>query len=223
MRMPNIKKASSVQYTKASEIKVTKIKSYATVELEHYLDPSDEKAKTNYIKQVEKLIRASLEYRGLIKFLREEVDMTQCAYFYKVNTGMKGVKIEIHHAPFTLYDLTLIVLNRHIGEEHEANPFRIAEEVMRIHYEGKVGLIPLSNTVHELVHSDEPKVRVPIHYVFGDIVSFYEEYHLYMEDDQKAKLARSLAESEEVKTIPDVLQRKFEYLQIEGMELPLVK
>lgn len=222
MRMPNMRKITSVQYKEKKDYKVNHIKEYTKINLDYDFEFGDDKAKVKYIKQLERLIRTSLEYKELIKFLRAEIDMTYCSYFQGVNSSMKGVKIEIHHAPFNLFELTCIVMNRFAEEENDLNPFAIAEEVMRIHYEGKVGLIPLADTVHELVHAEIPKVNVPIHFVYGDIVSFYEEYHTFMTDDHKQKLANCLAVSEDAQQIPEVLQRRFEYLDIADMKLPEV-
>lgn len=223
MRMPNMRKITSVQYMDKSDYKVHHIKEHAQITLDYQLDFGDDKSKVKYVKQIERLIRTSLEYKSLIKFLREEINMTYCSYFQNVNSNMKGVKIEIHHAPFNLFELTSIVMNRFFEEENDLNPFAIAEETMRIHFEGMVGLIPLADTVHEIVHADEPKIHVPIHFVYGDIVTFYETYHTFLSDDHKQKLANCLAVSEEAQQVPDVLQRRFQYLDVSGMELPDLK
>ena len=68
------------------------------------------KQRRRLINGVKKLIRSSMEYRDYVQYLKEYVDMDSCAFFRKVtsnpqeNTENKKVKIEIHHAPFTLED-----------------------------------------------------------------------------------------------------------------------
>ena len=87
----------------------------------------------------EKIVRNSYEYREYVKFLKEEIDMNECSFFKGLTRD--DVRIEIHHAPFTLYDITAIMVNE--ARINAVNPtaFSIAESVMKLHFEGLVGLI----------------------------------------------------------------------------------
>lgn len=218
MRIPNMSKVRKEDFsTQTHEIK--RITYYGEGDGVFY-DLSDEKTKVAFIKYVESIIRASGEYRNFIKMLKDELDMNSCSYFHKINKkDYSNVGIEMHHSPFSLFDLCLITLNKHMDEGIAINVFCLAEEVMLHHYIGIVGLIPLSTTAHELVHVGQ--VFIPIHYVYGDVSSYYKEHWKYMTEVQKETLLKLINVSEELsKTVPHVFNKKFIYLDVEGMSLP---
>jgi hypothetical protein len=179
-----------------------------------------EKDKIKLIKTIERIVRSSQEYKQYIAFLRKEVDMTMCSFFNNIsNKESKKVSIEIHHEPFTLFDITQIVLEKWIAENKKVNPILIAEEVMKLHYQNKVGLIPLSITVHELVHSG--KLFIPLQNVYGDFISFFEEYEPYISNDLKDILQIKLKMSKELENLDmSILEKKYVYLEIDGMTFP---
>lgn len=218
MRIPNI---SNIRQTDEDFDR-----EYDLKHIEYYYEPtktgfdiSDEKSKTKFVDYIEKIVRSSFEYRSLITFLRDHIDMNKCSYFNKVNNRLRGITIEIHHEPFSLYDIAYIVIEKFIDEDIPLEPAMIAEEVMLLHYHGLVGLIPLSKTVHELVHDNQ--IFIPITHVYGNISEFYNLYSKYITDHQKETLMRSIKLSEEIAcTPPNVLKKKFTYLDIDGMILP---
>lgn len=183
-----------------------------------FYDFSDEKTKVAFITYIEKIVRTSYEYKTLIKMLKEDLDMNSCTYFHNIEESMK-IGIEIHHSPFTLFDICLILLNKFIEEGEPIDPFTLAEAVLYEHYAGRVGLVPLCKTVHELVHVGQ--IFIPIEYVFGDVGSFYIQNWMYMTDLQKESLLKTISVSQELQeTVPHVLKKKFIYLDIDGMKLP---
>lgn len=179
-----------------------------------------EKDKIKLIKTIERIVRSSQEYKQYIAFLRKEVDMTMCSFFTNIsNKDSRKVSIEIHHEPFTLFDIAQIVLEKWIAENKKINPILIAEEVMKLHYQNKVGLIPLSITVHELVHSG--KLFIPLQNVYGDFISFFEEYEPYISNDLKDILQIKLKMSKELENLDmSILEKKYVYLEIDGMTFP---
>lgn len=182
-------------------------------------DLSDDKSKMAFIKYIKTMIRNSFEYKNMIDFLKKYIDMNHCTYFKGINNSIKGIKIEIHHEPFVLEDICYIVLRKFMEEDMEIKPSVISEHVMLLHYMGLIGLIPVSKTVHELIHDKE--IFVPITYVYGNIEQFYREYHEYMTKDQKEILRKSIALSEKLENAtPKALKKKFVYLDIKGMEFP---
>ena len=92
----------------------------------------DETEMNKYIKRIEKMVRSSYEYRDYIKFLKDEIDMNKCAFF--PNLSREDVSLEIHHAPFTLYDITAIVLNETRINDINATTFDVANKVMKLHF-----------------------------------------------------------------------------------------
>ena len=116
-----------------------------------------------------RLIEAE-EYRDYIAYLKEYVDMTHCAFFNNVeNSQGSRVRIEIHHEPLTLYDIVKTVVNKHIDEGIPLNDFFIADEVMLLHYTNKVGLVPLSKSVHQIIHNSNELI-IPLDLLLVDVL-----------------------------------------------------
>ena len=114
------------------------------------------KERVKFIKMVESVCRKSMEYKEYIRFLKRNTDLRRCTVLKNLNTtNGKKYTIEVHHEPFTLFDIVETVLNKRemLGEKIE--PLSIADEVMALHYDGKIGLIHLSATMHQLVHDDK--------------------------------------------------------------------
>ena len=168
------------------------------------------------INKIEKIIRNSIEYKEYINFLKDELDMNYCSFFSSLDYN--NTSIEMHHV-ITLYDITYIVLTKQLTNEFNITPFDVAEEVMKLHYENKVALMPLSKTIHDLYHAGE--IFIPITYSFGDYESFYNEYKPYMTSDFKNHYNNLIKLSKEYDgTPPEILQRKYTYITVDGIELP---
>ncbi len=181
-----------------------------------------DKDKEKYIKRLEKMIRSSLEYRDYINFLKEYVDMNKCAFFNNVqNDESTKVRIEIHHDPLTLFDIVKIVVNKFIDDGIPLNDFYISDEVMRLHYENQVGLIPLSKTIHQLVHNSND-IFIPLNLIYGDYSKFIEDYYDYLEPEMLFKIETKVAQSKNVQKeqFEKILNPEFTYVNVEGFELP---
>ena len=173
-----------------------------------------EKDKAKAVKTCERMIRSSLEYKEYIRFLRDYIDMSKCSFFGNVKMDRYSkVKIEQHHSPFTLYDITMTVLLKHLDLYGEINLFEVSEEVMKLHYQCRVGLISLSTTVHKLVH--DGLLFIPVQNVRGDWLSFYKEYEPYMPQDMKDKLKAIIKFSKECQDY-SLLETKYTYVDVEG-------
>lgn len=146
-----------------------------------------------YIKDVERICRSSFEYHRMVKFLRTNLDMNKCSFYENVTNHMGGadvfkIKIHIHHDPFTLYEIVKIVFNKRFSLHENLDEQITAKEVMLLHYNLMVGLIPLAETVHELVHNQY--LFIPTDAVFGFYQEFMEMYDPWIEEDLKAKIDR---------------------------------
>jgi len=141
-----------------------------------------------FIKYIERIIRTSMEYRTYIGFLRNELNLTRCTFLPQIDTEeIRGVSLEFHHYPFTLYDIVNIVIqNRLIKGEKRIDPFQVADEVMYLHYQNMIGLVPVTKTIHELIHSS--KLFVPLKYVKGSYKKFLSKYKWDMYDGYKEKM-----------------------------------
>lgn len=187
------------------------------------LNVGSDKCIQRAIKEIEKIVRSSQEYRDYIKYLKENMDMTKCAFFNSVNSDVSKVKIEIHHEPLTLYDITQAVLNKHIEENQGAvNAYEVAEEVMVLHYRDLVGLIPLSITLHEMVHASD-KIKIPLHLIYGNYVKFVEEYEKYIDEKVIKKLEKKIQETKLLtkESFQDI-EVEFRYLDVDNFSLPQI-
>lgn len=180
------------------------------------------KDRNKFISHIENLVRRSDEYKTLMKFLKTNLDMGRCMVLknIKYEPGKK-YSIEIHHEPFTLRFIIDIVLTKFEFEGEPLNPFIIADEIMMLHYDEKVGLVPLSKTIHELVTSG--KVFIPLQLIYQGYGQFYEEYEPYISDKIKEvielKVNLSLKSGD---ILSDVLDPEFVYIDIQGMNFPEV-
>lgn len=157
---------------------------------------------------IEKLIRTSFEYKRYIGILKTEMDLTQCRFIKEADITNTKVGLEIHHYPFTLYDIVSYYreyVKKFKGIVDSYNTFDIANDIMKLHYEGKVGLVPLSLTVHELAHAGLVFIPLNSKYVFGNYNELKET--LLLDDDAKQRLdilEKTTKELEENNENPDL-------------------
>ena len=175
----------------------------------------NEKTRNKFIKNIEKIIRSSLEYREFISYLKAELGMNFCMFFNNISReDIKNVGIEIHHIPFSLFDIVNIVLRKYETEDLVIDPLVIADEIMQLHHEGKVGLVPLSTTVHELYHRGD--IFIPLQYVDRGFILFYQEYKDYIKEYEEM-LKRLIDMSKQFDLSKNtILQKHLIYLNPEG-------
>lgn len=149
-------------------------------------DLFNEKDFKKYIDDIERMVRSSKEYRDYIQYLRNYMDMNASAFFANVNNiESTKIKIEIHHTPFTLFDITLTVFNKRSRLQEQLDIEMVAKEVAYLHYFLYVGLIPLSKTEHKLVHTQS--LFIPLNLVLGKFDQFIEMYRTDIPEDAMAR------------------------------------
>jgi len=178
---------------------------------------SDEKEREKYFKDIEKIVRGSFEYREYISYLREFMDMNKCSFFENVNNLESfNIKIHLHHTPITLYEIVVTIFNKRIYNRESTDAEMVAKEVMYVHYCILIGLIPLCETVHELVHNEY--LFVPNSAVLGNYKPFIDMYNQWIPPEVKAKLDRiekySQIYNEEENT--NILRTNYMYLDFSG-------
>lgn len=174
------------------------------------------------ITRIEKMVRNCYEYRELISFLKEEMNLDHCILFTNITYDIAS--IEFHHI-FTLYDIVDTVLRKHEALYGEGiNVFDIANEVMRIHYESRVLLVPVTKVVHNLIHQAE--VFIPLQVAsqsgFGNWRLFLSIYKPYMSEEFMNRFKNYVKESTKVTEdyqLP-IVQRRYTYLHVDGFTLP---
>ncbi len=180
----------------------------------------EEKEKVKFVRTIEKLVRSSIEYREYISFLRDHFAMNECAYYNNINNkDSYKIKIEVHHTPFTLYDIAYIILNKHFTMYGDnINLSSIVYEILEIHYRGIIGLIPLNKTIHDLTHNGY--LFIPTSYVFGDIEQFYQEYFNFMTEQQKELYEKNCNADNEAQIIPEFLKKSLVYIKQDDFKIP---
>lgn len=181
---------------------------------------ANDKEKKKFVSRIERIVRSSMEYKDYIAYLKDYMDMTKCAFFNNVtNTDHRKVRIEIHHEPFTLMDITVTVLTKWINEGIPLNDLLIADEIMSIHFTNRVGLIPLSQTVHEVVHNNS-NVVIPLYLVYGNYKDFVAEYHDYFSDELMEKIERKIEMTKMLRSSSfEIFNTEFEYIDVDGFQL----
>lgn len=130
---------------------------------------------------LKRMCRNSFEYKEYIKHFKEVLEYTKCKVF-NIDITEVPVSIEIHHTPFSMETIVGAVTARMFEVQGvPIDPKDIGEEVMRLHYEGKVGLIPLTSTIHEAVHSNT--IHIKPSDIYGNYQAFFEEYEQYLDED----------------------------------------
>ncbi len=135
----------------------------------------DEKGRPSFIKEVVAQVRRCPEmsrYRG---FLTENVQMDKCSVLSGLSAEESlAAGLELHHHPLTLYDVAELVLGKMEVEGDRITTMSVANRVMALHWQGKVGLVPPTASLHELAHAGQ--LAVDPRSVYGDWPALLEEH-----------------------------------------------
>ena len=136
------------------------------------------------VNYIEREVRNSFEYRGYIQYLKEELDLTKCALLPNIDTKITPVSLEFHHFPFTLYDITETVAKSMVqkAKNKTVSCFDVAEEVVLEHFRNNIGLVPLTETLHQMAHNNA--IIIPIDKVNGSYKDFIKKYRPFIEQDK---------------------------------------
>lgn len=180
-------------------------------------DLNDEKEFKKYIEDIKRVIRSSFEYRQMVNYLRENIDMNKCSFFENIsNMDSPKVHIEIHHEPLSLHDIVLTVFHKRVAFHESLEAEMVAKEVMYHHYAMGVGLIPLAETVHELVHNQY--LFIPNTHVYGNYKKFIQDYEPWMELETVDSLKRieEFTKTYEASDFNQILEKKYIYVDASG-------
>lgn len=151
-------------------------------------DLEDSKEYKKYLSTIEKEVRGSFEYRQYVSYLKNFCGMNECAFLQVSGYDNRNIKIEIHHYPYTLYDLVEIVYRKRVYYQESLSVYMVAKEVCMLHYQSLVGLISLSTTVHQLYH--DGKLFIPVDHVYGNYPLFTDIYKPFLTTEQLDALER---------------------------------
>lgn len=149
---------------------------------------SEEDLTAKTINYIERQIRNSYEYRAYVQYLKNELDLTQCALLPNIDTKEINVSLEFHHFPLTLFDITETVAKSMLkyAAGKPVSTMDIAETVVGEHYRNTIGLVPLTKTLHEMAHNNA--IVIPMNKVNGEYREFIREYGLFLGEDKLEKI-----------------------------------
>lgn len=109
-----------------------------------------DKDKDKFIKKCVGIARSLPEYKEWVKYVKDMLGYRTCSL-----TGENGdeVTVEIHHHPLTMFDITSIIIDTYLKNNKKFTSMNILNDVMTLHYNNKVGFIPLCTTYHEKYHN----------------------------------------------------------------------
>lgn len=212
MRDPDLLNKPTITPDKTDVIVINNLPEY---DIEDY-DLMDEKDFNKFIQDIKRACRNSFEYKELVKYLRENVEMNKCSFYKNVNNiNTFKIKIHIHHEPFSIEDIIRIVVNKRISLNECLYIESCCKEVMYLHYNMMVGLIPLAETPHELVHNKY--LFVPLDAVYGNYKDFINRYEPYMETEHLVTLDSMIEATKKYRGEDTaILNRQFVYIDATG-------
>lgn len=116
-----------------------------------------------FIKNVEKLVRHSNEYRVWLEYIIQTLENTECALTHE---RVSECKLEVHHHPVPLYTICKAVIVEFLSKKMKFSTFDVATKVIELHYQNKIGYILLLSDIHNKYHSGFQKL--PIELVRGN-------------------------------------------------------
>jgi hypothetical protein len=188
-------------------------------------DLKSNKERFKYCTMVKMMVRRSPEYREYVAFLKKYMGMDKCDAFRNLQPDYEAHKrytIELHHSPFTLMEIINVVVSKRQALGETLNPFFVTEEVLELHYDGKVGLINLSKTAHEL--AENGRIFIPLQRIYHQgYIEFVNDYEDYMDSNLKSKIEMIIQMSQKCNDlVSDIMDPEFVYVNIDGFEFPQI-
>ena len=130
-----------------------------------------------FVKNVERIIRSSVEYRLWVTYIIDNLGQKECALTHE---NINECPIVIHHHPINLYTIVKTIINDFIKKEQEFSTFDVAIKTIEMHYQNNVGYIVLLSDLHEKFHNSF--LKIPIQLFQGNYKYLIQNYQL--EDDE---------------------------------------
>jgi len=131
-----------------------------------------------FIRNCEKIIRGSIEYKYWKDYIKDVIGVNTCMI---TEEKMDECTIEVHHHIPTLYLLVKSLIVAKIEKEEEFSTFDIALQAIELHFQNKIGYATLLKSMHEKFHNGY--LTIPINLVKGDYKHFIDNYTQYLDSD----------------------------------------
>lgn len=150
----------------------------------------------SYIKSIENLVRKSRHYVSYIAYLKGDLGLKACQVLSNVSPDEDdSTKVEMHHGPIlTLFDYISIVIDHMLYNNKKITSFRVADIILKEHFENHIQVVMLSETVHEEVHNNG--IFISTKQAFGDLNAFISRYKDGLNKDTIDKINKYIGLSE---------------------------
>jgi len=135
----------------------------------------------SFIKNTEKLVRISYEYKLWISYIINNLGQKECALTHE---SIGECPVVIHHHPVNLYTVVKTIINDFIKHGKEFSTFDIATKVIELHYQNNIGYVVLLSDLHEKFHAGF--LKLPIELINGNYKYIFQNYQL--EDDELQRI-----------------------------------
>jgi len=125
----------------------------------------------SFVKNVEKLVRTSAEYRLWVHYITDSLGHSKCEF---TKESINECPVVVHHHPIALYYIVKGVLNDFLSKNIEFSTFDVAVKTIELHFQNKVGYVILLSDLHSKYHSGF--LNIPIEIVHGDYRFFMSHY-----------------------------------------------
>jgi len=144
-----------------------------------------------FIRNVERHVRNSIEYRLWKNYIIDVLGVTCCMV---TEERMDQCSVEVHHHVPSLFVLVKALVNEKIEKEEEFSSFDIALDAIEIHFQNQVGYVTLVKSIHEKFHNGF--LKIPSSLIRGNYQAFMESYVKYLDDEDLDVINNRLAVNE---------------------------
>lgn len=143
----------------------------------------------NFIKGVERIVRASKYYSRYVAYIKKDIGLNMCQVLSNVKEEDDQQRLlDMHHGPIlTLFDYAAIITDSYLSRGKKVNSFIIAKAVIEEHFENNVQVVMISETVHQAIH-DYGGPFINCKQAFGDLNKFLSKYSDGITDDAITKI-----------------------------------
>ena len=139
-----------------------------------------------FVNSCKSMIRTSIEYKMFVSYCKSQLGMTNCSFLGSIEES-ENVEVEIHHAILTLHDIVEIVMDDMLRENDKGiSTLEVCNRIMQLHFMGLISVVPLSVTVHQLVHAK--KINLSYDQVYGDLPTFIKTFRKSLSDAHIRKI-----------------------------------
>lgn len=127
-----------------------------------------------FIKKCTSIIRTLPEYNEWVYFIKKIQGFDTCCI---TNENDEATKINIHHHPLPLFDITSIILENFKLNNKEFFSIDIISEVIELHFKNNIGFVPLVASLHEKYHNG--CLIIPPKFVQGNWQYILKNYYVH--------------------------------------------